>query len=253
MFFLFFDFSRTQARESAAKEKNIFHAHYSLSFNHKQTRIWWSAACVPALRAIANGSAGASAFSPEGGAGLAAALPKVPVNLVAKSHGGPDAAVDAAEAAAEAALSRVPPAPARPLFLLRSDGVIKGAVNGKAAQKLERIFDAAAARILDQEEEEGSSPPPFVVCILRSKNKEGMLEQIAEHVAPKLGLPAPDAETSTFVAGSVGKSWFEGGVGGGRGGASSSYPPVPPSDVDTQFALDSGFRSVLEMPDAFGE
>lgn len=216
--------------------------------------MWWSAACVPALRAISNGSAGASAFSPEGGAGLAGALPKEPVNLIATAHGGPDKAVAAAEAAAEAALSKVPPAPARPLFLLRSDGTIKGAVNGKAAQKLERTFDAAAARILNYKEEDGSSPPPFVVCIIRSKNMEGMIEQIAEHVAPKLGLQAPDADKSTVVAGAVGKNWFEGGGGGGGSSSRSSYaPPVAPSDVDTQFALDAGFGNVLEMPQAFGE
>ena len=134
------------------------------------------------------------------------------------------------------------PAPAHPLFLLRSDGVIKGAVDGKMAQKLETIYDAAASRILD---EEGSSPP-FVVCIMRSKNKEGMLEQIAELVAPKLGLPAPDAGKSTWVAGAVGKNWFEGDGGGG-----SSF--VEPSDADAQFALQAGFGNVLEMPEAFGE
>ena len=208
----------------------------------KRPRIWWSAACVPALRAIASGSAGASAFSPDGGAGLAGFLPKKPINLVATFHGGPDAAVSAAESSAEAALSRVAPAPAHPLFLLRSDGVIKGAVDGKMAQKLETIYDAAASRILD---EEGSSPP-FVVCIMRSKNKEGMLEQIAELVAPKLGLPAPDAGKSTWVAGAVGKNWFEGDGGGG-----SSF--VEPSDADAQFALQAGFGNVLEMPEAFGE
>ena len=208
----------------------------------KRPRIWWSAACVPALRAIASGSAGASAFSPDGGAGLAGFLPKKPINLVATFHGGPDAAVSAAESSAEAALSRVAPAPAHPLFLLRSDGVIKGAVDGKMAQKLETIYDAAASRILD---EEGSSPP-FIVCIMRSKNKEGMLEQIAELVAPKLGLPAPDAGKSTWVAGAVGKNWFEGDGGGG-----SSF--VEPSDADAQFALQAGFGNVLEMPEAFGE
>lgn len=78
----------------------------------KKKRIWWSAACVPALRAIASGTAGASAFSPSGGArgaGLAAALPKQPTNLIAASFANEDAAVDAAEAAARAALDKVPP------------------------------------------------------------------------------------------------------------------------------------------------
>ena len=210
-------------------------------------RMWWSAVCAPALRAIATGSAGASAFFPEGGAGLAAALPREPFNLVATSHGGPDAAVDAAKAAAEAALSRVPPAPARPLFLLSSNGAIKGAVNGKMAQKLETIYDEAASRIVGQEEE-GSSPP-FVICIIRSKNKEGMMEQIAEHVAPKLGLPAPDAGKSTWVAGAVGKNWFE----ASGGGSSSRHTPTEPSDADAQFALQAGFGNVIEMPRAFGE
>lgn len=211
--------------------------------------MWWSAVCAPALRAIASGSAGASAFSPEGGAGLAGPLPKKPFNLVATSHGGPDAAVDAADAAAAAALSRVPPAPARPLFLLSSNGTIKGAVNGKMAQKLETIYDEAASRILDVPEAESS--PPFVICIIRSKNKEGMMEKIAEHVAPKLGLPAPDAGKSTWVAGTVGKNWFEGD--GGGGGASSSYAPAAPSDADAQFALQAGFGNVLDMPQAFGK
>ena len=217
---------------------------------------------MPALQAIASGSASASAFSPEEGTGLAAAFyssnkkkkgkegeeeEEWPINLL--KGGSADAAVSASQAAAARALSSLPASPPRPLFLLCSHGVVKKAIDGKMAHKLEGIFEAAASQIHKED-----PTLPFVVCVLSSKNKDGMMEKIAEKVSPKLGLPAPDAGRSTWVAGAVGKSWFEGN-GSGGGGASSSYASsfAPPSDADAQFALQAGFGNVLEMPEAFGE
>jgi len=205
---------------------------------------------------------GASAFSPEGGTGLAAAFSSSnkkkkgkegeedwPIDLINVKYGGADAAVSASQAAAARVLSSLPAAPPRPLFLLCSNGVVKKALDGKMAHKLEGIFEAAASQIHKED-----PTLPFVVCVLSSKNKDGMMEKIAEKVSPKLGLPAPDAGRSTWVAGAVGKSWFEGN-GSGGGGASSSYASsfAPPSDADAQFALQAGFGNVLEMPEAFGE
>lgn len=165
--------------------------------NENRDFVVWNSAALPALRAAATGANGASIFS-AGGRGLAGWKPSNFLSKDAKAN--PTAAVASSEASAVAALSALPPAPARPLLFVSSDGVIKGALlrkNGKRSKTLTGIFD----QIL------GSLGVPCVALLISSTTKEEGWE-VLSRLATDVGLPAPDVSKSTFVAGAVGKNHF---------------------------------------------